>query len=125
MSRAAQIEFNSWHYVDSDLWVSLASHIFDGLSEELRGRTDKAEVGQEIPEPLQTTTRHPRENDQEVLALLGSILRSLPLTRPLAGPVSTRSVGKGGDDGILVQQQSRPYTNLVRSPSHGTELQGI
>lgn len=36
VSRAAQIEFNAWHYVDSDLWASLASHIFDGLSQELR-----------------------------------------------------------------------------------------
>ncbi len=35
VSRAAQIEFNAWHFVDSDLWASLASHIFDGLSEEL------------------------------------------------------------------------------------------
>lgn len=35
VSRAAQIEFNAWHYVDSDLWASLASHIFDVLSKEL------------------------------------------------------------------------------------------
>ena len=40
VSRAAQIEFNAWHYVDSDLWASLASHLFDGLSVELRGRND-------------------------------------------------------------------------------------
>ncbi len=43
VSRAAQIEFNAWHYMDSDLWASLASHIFDGLSEELRGPSDKVE----------------------------------------------------------------------------------
>jgi len=35
VSRAAQIEFNAWHYVDSDLWASLASHIFDRLAKEL------------------------------------------------------------------------------------------
>ena len=40
VSRAAQIEFNAWHYVDSDLWASLASHIFDGLSQELSPRLD-------------------------------------------------------------------------------------
>jgi LysM repeat protein len=44
VSRAAQIEFNAWHYVDSDLWASLASHIFDGLSEELCGSKDKVET---------------------------------------------------------------------------------
>ncbi|MGD8762363.1 MAG: P-loop NTPase fold protein [Desulfobacteraceae bacterium] len=44
VSRAAQIEFNAWHYVDSDLWASLASHIFDGLSQELCGSKDKVET---------------------------------------------------------------------------------
>jgi len=43
VSRAAQIEFNAWHYVDSDLWASLASHLFDGLSEELREKDEKVE----------------------------------------------------------------------------------
>lgn len=40
VSRAAQIEFNAWHYVDSDLWASLASHIFDELSLQLSARGD-------------------------------------------------------------------------------------
>ena len=43
VSRVAQIEFNAWHYVDSDLWASLASHIFDGLSRELCGPQNKVE----------------------------------------------------------------------------------
>lgn len=29
--RIAQIEFNAWHYVESDLWASLVEHIFDNL----------------------------------------------------------------------------------------------
>lgn len=32
--RTAQIEFNAWHYVDSNLWASLAIHIFDDLVKE-------------------------------------------------------------------------------------------
>ena len=43
VTRAAQIEFNAWHYVDSDLWASLASHIFDGLADQLRYRENKIE----------------------------------------------------------------------------------
>jgi hypothetical protein len=43
VSRAAQIEFNAWHYVDSDLWASLASRIYDGLSRELCLREEKVE----------------------------------------------------------------------------------
>jgi hypothetical protein len=41
--RVAQIEFNAWHYVDSDLWASLASRIFDALAKELNCDTDKIE----------------------------------------------------------------------------------
>ena len=33
--RTAQITFNAWHYVDSDLWATLASHIFNELAAEL------------------------------------------------------------------------------------------
>lgn len=34
VGRVAQIKFNAWHYVDSNLWASLAIHIFDGLARE-------------------------------------------------------------------------------------------
>lgn len=30
-----QIEFNAWHYMDADLWSSLAVRVFDALNEEL------------------------------------------------------------------------------------------
>jgi len=43
VSRAVQIEFNAWHYVDTDLWASLASHIFDELAVELKHEGDIAE----------------------------------------------------------------------------------
>lgn len=33
-----QIEFNAWHYMDADLWASLATHIFEALTAELRRR---------------------------------------------------------------------------------------
>ena len=36
VSRVAQIEFNAWHYVDTSLWASLTSHIFDELAKELK-----------------------------------------------------------------------------------------
>lgn len=58
VSRAAQIEFNAWHDVDSDLWASLASHIFDGLSEELLDSEDKEDKVVEIRRRLRRTI-HP------------------------------------------------------------------
>ncbi len=41
-SHIVQIEFNAWHFVESNLWASLAAHIFDRLYAELerRGKTE-------------------------------------------------------------------------------------
>ena len=36
--RAAQIEFNAWHYQDTNLWASIAVRVFDGLVRELAPR---------------------------------------------------------------------------------------
>lgn len=67
VSRAAQIEFNAWHYVDSDLWASLASHIFDGLAEELRGPQDKVE---EVRRRLRRTIHSSRLQQEEAAAAI-------------------------------------------------------
>jgi hypothetical protein len=67
VSRAAQIEFNAWHYVDSDLWASLASHIFDGLSEELRGPNDTVE---KIRRRLRRAIRSSQREQEEATAAI-------------------------------------------------------
>jgi hypothetical protein len=38
-SHIVQIEFNAWHFVESNLWASLAAHIFDRLYAELERRS--------------------------------------------------------------------------------------
>ena len=65
--RAAQIEFNAWHYVDSDLWASLASHIFDGLSEELRGPGDTVE---EVRRRLRRSVNSSKRERKEAAAAI-------------------------------------------------------
>jgi LysM repeat protein len=67
VSRAAQIEFNAWHYIDSDLWASLASHIFDGLSEELRGRKERVE---DIRRRLRRTIHSSRREQEQAYATI-------------------------------------------------------
>ncbi|MEA2427672.1 MAG: hypothetical protein QOF37_1300, partial [Thermoleophilaceae bacterium] len=37
-----QIKFNAWHYIDANLWASLAAHIFDQL--DRYGRPDETET---------------------------------------------------------------------------------
>jgi len=42
-SHIVQIEFNAWHYVESNLWASLAAHIFERLYNELERRAKEEE----------------------------------------------------------------------------------
>lgn len=44
--RVLQIEFNAWHYTDSDLWSSLAANVFDRLSREFRTEFARACVAE-------------------------------------------------------------------------------
>jgi hypothetical protein len=42
-SNIVQIRFNAWHYLDSNLWASLVTEIFDKLFEGIGGKTGKPE----------------------------------------------------------------------------------
>ncbi len=42
-ARIVQIEFNAWHYVEANLWASLATHIFESLHRFFRPRKGKDE----------------------------------------------------------------------------------
>jgi hypothetical protein len=41
--RAAQIDFNAWHYEDTNLWASIAVRVFDGLARELAPKESEFE----------------------------------------------------------------------------------
>ncbi len=43
-SRVVQIDFNAWHYVESNLWASLAGTIFERLHEEMVAEAKKDET---------------------------------------------------------------------------------
>ncbi len=42
-SRIVQIRFNAWHYLDTDLWASIVTEIFDRLFESIGGGTGRPE----------------------------------------------------------------------------------
>ncbi len=46
-SHVAQITFNAWHYVDANLWASLACRIFEGLDDCITRLAKKAEADPE------------------------------------------------------------------------------
>jgi hypothetical protein len=43
-SDVAQIDFNAWHFMDSNLWASLTAQIFDGLAEHVTERDEADSV---------------------------------------------------------------------------------
>lgn len=42
-TRVVQIHFNAWHYIDTNLWASLVSHLLDGLAAHLTPRPSMTE----------------------------------------------------------------------------------
>ena len=42
--RAVQIEFNAWHYMDSNLWASLVSHIFTMLARKVTPKNNAGDT---------------------------------------------------------------------------------
>jgi hypothetical protein len=59
MRRVAQIEFNAWHYVDTNLWASLAIRIFDGLAAQFPRHRD------DTPADLRARLRAKMESSAE------------------------------------------------------------
>ncbi|MEW4452121.1 P-loop NTPase fold protein [Bremerella sp. JC817] len=53
-SRVVQIEFNAWHYVESNLWASLAGHIFEQLYQKLTAQSKKEDKVAELFKQLET-----------------------------------------------------------------------
>ena len=50
-----QIEFNAWHYVESNLWASLVDNIFTKLHDRLAGRVAGDDEGGSLRKDLATT----------------------------------------------------------------------
>lgn len=68
VSRAVQIEFNAWHYVDADLWATLATRIFDELVEPLqkqRGDKDPAVTRRELRRKIRSSAEEREEAVRE------------------------------------------------------------
>ena len=89
LSELRQIRFNAWHYVDGDLWSSIASTIFDGLAvtgsdathlEEVRSALGEAakEAEQARQERL-TAEQQVHRHQEEANRSAQRVLRALPV----------------------------------------------
>ncbi len=63
-----QLEFNAWHYIEENLWASLAAAIFDGLDESLTraGKSRQDLDDDEVKRARILTGRASAENDLAV-----------------------------------------------------------
>jgi len=65
----AHVHFNAWSYMDSNLWASMVSRIFEGLqqyiSEDTADAAVKAEIEKTLTQSLSITQQELRELEQE------------------------------------------------------------
>lgn len=52
-SRVVQVWFNAWHYMDTDLWASLAARVFEALARQLEAWDDAPDLRRNLFEKLQ------------------------------------------------------------------------
>lgn len=72
-ANVVQIHFNAWHYVDSNLWASLVSHLLDGLAAYLTPRQTLAEQRSALTREL-TSAKEEMATAQEEQRLASSQL---------------------------------------------------
>ncbi|MBW4720550.1 caspase, EACC1-associated type [Saccharothrix obliqua] len=85
-STVCQIEFNAWHYVDADLWASLAATIFDGLAATAPDAVSR-EVLRDLP-----SVRELRDDLAERRARTGRLLDAANEELAKESPVGVRDV---------------------------------
>ncbi|HEX7836412.1 MAG TPA: P-loop NTPase fold protein [Kofleriaceae bacterium] len=75
--KVLQIEFNAWHYTDSDLWSSLAANVFDRLSREFKSEFARACVAEldSLQERQEEIKAEQRTLDKRAGALDGELAR--------------------------------------------------
>ncbi len=64
--RIVQIEFNAWHYVESNLWASLVEHIFQNLRISGDGEKDVQERRDFLLEKIDATLIEKRAAEEDV-----------------------------------------------------------
>ncbi len=71
--RVVQIEFNAWHYHDTNLWASLAIHIFDRLAHALSetSETSIETTRRQLHERMSSSVAHRNEAQAQRDAALG------------------------------------------------------
>jgi hypothetical protein len=90
--KIVQIRFNAWHYIETNLWASLVSHIFTELDRALR-----KEIGEPIDAlygGLATARRQELEAARQLIAAKEALDKTrADAQQTLAGPVDGAALG--------------------------------
>ena len=81
-----QIEFNAWHYIDTNLWASLASKIFNQLA-ATDDRPDIQQMMQDLP-----SVRTLRQNTEERRRQAKARLAAIDAEFQKEGPIGLRDI---------------------------------
>lgn len=94
-SDVCHIEFNAWHYMDANLWASLAGRIFDELSRQLgqRDEEDYESARRKLRERLRSTVD---AKDEAEAATRATIDRLQELQQTIAGLEAERDKKREG-----------------------------
>ncbi|MEO1711815.1 MAG: P-loop NTPase fold protein, partial [Bacteroidota bacterium] len=71
--RIAQIKFNAWYYVDSNLWASMVTRIFDNLASFLGIKSEEEERESQLYENLASTQEQVQVAERAQLAIQNEI----------------------------------------------------
>src|SRR5690606_15569739 len=66
-----QIEFNAWHYIESNLWASLVEHILTELESWSKSRNREDEI-KALFEQFESAREVERESDEELQRAKGA-----------------------------------------------------
>lgn len=112
-SSIRQIDFNAWHYVEANLWASLATHIFDELaadaSDEELARLDEKRKSESLLEQLSAVRVKRR-----LVAARGAPLRLSG--EDLAWVAQQVGVPSATADDVLTFARTARGTLLVKNP---------
>lgn len=61
----AHIEFNAWHYIEADLWASLADHLFTQLDRHFQTKPDEQAQARKLLDELDSAKAVARETEQQ------------------------------------------------------------
>lgn len=131
-----QIRFNAWHYMDSNLWASLAARIFDGLASHVAEvEPDKrAELAHQLAQSegvlaqmlVQRTAAEEevRRRCEEIVALEGQMLAARDRLGRGVGEALLAGVRNAAQDPVL-QERLRSAEKQMKLPENSLTADSV